>query len=90
MSTCLAGEGIRVAKPIRSSAGNYVESVMTELGLFHAVVFEGLAGKQLDLDELTPDQVLCWGKALGELHSASTQLSISWTTQLGRSSGVGL
>jgi Ser/Thr protein kinase RdoA (MazF antagonist) len=71
----LAGQGLRVARPIRSTAGNDVESVVTEHGLFHAVVFEGLAGQQIDFDELTPDQCLRWGKALGELHNVSTHYS---------------
>src|SRR5215471_1057798 len=39
----LAGAGLRVALPIRSAAGNRVETVETELGTFHAVVFAGLA-----------------------------------------------
>lgn len=68
----LAEKGLRVAQPVRSLAGNYVEPVETSLGLFHAVVFEKVEGKQLDLEELTPDQVISWGKALGELHQIST------------------
>ena len=69
----LARKGLRVAKPMCSRAGNYVESVDTAHGLFHAVVFEALAGEQIELDELTPDQFTRWGQALGELHNASAQ-----------------
>jgi Ser/Thr protein kinase RdoA (MazF antagonist) len=71
----LAGKGIRVAKPIRSVASNYVESVVTAHGVFHAVVFEVLAGKQINLKDLTPNQFAGWGKALGELHSVTTHYS---------------
>lgn len=66
----LHGQGIRVAAPLPSLAGNIVESVETECGTFHAVVFEGLAGEQLDCDELDVDGFRAWGAALGELHAA--------------------
>lgn len=68
----LIDKGIRVAKPIPSLAGNDVESVSTELGLFHAVAFEALPGEQLEIEELTSEQFARWGVALGELHNAST------------------
>lgn len=67
----LAAAGVRVAKPIRSSAGRYVGSIATMHGIFHTVVFEALPGKQIDLEELTPDQFVRWGQALGELHNAA-------------------
>lgn len=67
----LAAQGFRVARPVPSRHGNEVESVPTPLGLFHAVVFEALPGRQFDLDELTPDMVVQWGGALGRLHQAS-------------------
>ncbi len=73
----LAERGIRVAKPIRSLIGNEVESVDTELGIFHAVAFEALKGDQLEIDELTPAQFTQWGSALGNLHNASAQISVS-------------
>jgi Ser/Thr protein kinase RdoA (MazF antagonist) len=71
----LAEAGVRVAQPIRSITGNYVESIATVQGLFHAVVFEALPGKQLDLEELTSEQLVRWGRALGELHQAATRYS---------------
>jgi Ser/Thr protein kinase RdoA (MazF antagonist) len=67
----LADHGIRVAKPIRSLAGNEVETIATPQGSFHAVVFEALPGKPAEFDELTPEQFLRWGQALGELHNAA-------------------
>lgn len=68
----LASQGINVAKPIPSLQGRYVESIDTPQGLFHAVAFEAMPGKQLEFEELTPDQFNNWGKALGELHRTTT------------------
>ena len=59
----LAAQGLRVARPVPSRLGNEVESVPTQTGLFHAVVFEALAGKQFDLDELIPDMFTQWRRA---------------------------
>ncbi len=67
----LVTAGIAVAKPVQSIAGNYVESISTAQGLFHVVVFERLQGQQFESDELTPEQWIGWGKALGELHGAA-------------------
>lgn len=73
----LARAGIRVAQPIRSLAGRFVESVTTGRGLFHAVAFEGLPGEQMDGDECTPERFCQWGRALGELHNASAQIAVA-------------
>lgn len=82
----LADKGIRVARPVRSVAGNFIESIATDHGIFHTVAFEVLPGKQLDLDQLTPDQLVRWGQALGELHNASAHYTIArrptWEDQL--------
>lgn len=67
----LAARGLRVARPVQSLAGNLVESINTTQGLFHAVVFEALPGKSVDLEEMTPDQLVRWGQTLGELHQAA-------------------
>jgi len=67
----LADAGLRVAKPVRSAAGNFVETVATAQGIFFAVVFEGLAGEQPEFEALTPAHFTAWGKALGELHTAA-------------------
>jgi Ser/Thr protein kinase RdoA (MazF antagonist) len=71
----LSAAGIPVAKPIQSLSGNYLESVRTSHGVFHAVVFEALAGQQFEITELTPEMFVRWGKALGELHQASQSYS---------------
>ena len=67
----LSSKGLRIAKPVSSLAGRFVESVPTSQGVFHAVVFEGLAGRQLEMEELTPEIFTHWGTALGELHKAT-------------------
>ena len=36
----LVSAGIYIARPVRSIAGRYVESMETPLGIFHSVVFE--------------------------------------------------
>lgn len=72
----LADKGILVARPIRSLNGNHVESIDTDYGLFHAVVFEALKGEQREIEDFTPEQFVRWGQALGDLHNATAELSI--------------
>jgi Ser/Thr protein kinase RdoA (MazF antagonist) len=67
----LAAEGMRVANPVPSLNGNDVESVETMHGVFHAVVFEALEGQHQELDELSHEKLMLWGKTLGHLHCAS-------------------
>jgi Ser/Thr protein kinase RdoA (MazF antagonist) len=88
----LADAGVRVAKPVRSIAGHRVERINTALGLFHAVVFEGLPGKQHDLEALSPAQLERWGQTLGELHNVAARFTKSgrpsWREQLAMASQV--
>ena len=67
----LRGRGVNANVPIKSPKGNYIESVETEMGVFHCVVFEGLPGVQIESEELDLDGFERWGTALGELHEAS-------------------
>ena len=67
----LALQGVHVAKPVRSLAGNFVEDIATDQGFFHAVAFKRLAGEQYELSDLTPAKLTRWGQALGELHTAA-------------------
>lgn len=67
----LSRQGVRLAKPIPSRLGHYVETVQTELGTFHAVLFEALPGEQLEIDELDDRHFELWGQALGRIHAAS-------------------
>jgi Ser/Thr protein kinase RdoA (MazF antagonist) len=67
----LSNAGIMLAEPVPSRTGNLVESVSTVLGEFHAVVFEGLPGTQMEFDEIPPEYFNHWGRSLGKLHKAS-------------------
>lgn len=67
----LSAAGIPVAKPMPSLADRYVESVNTPYGWFYSVVFEAIAGQQLDIDERSLEQFGQWGQALGRLHRAA-------------------
>lgn len=67
----LVAKGIHVPKPIPSLAKRWVELVETEQGSFYAVVFERLPGEQYELEELTVERIVRWGRALGELHNAA-------------------
>jgi Ser/Thr protein kinase RdoA (MazF antagonist) len=71
----LAARRVLVATPLRSLSGSYVESVPTAIGTCHAVVFEAVPGAQHDLDELTAEQFVRWGRALGDVHTAASTAS---------------
>ena len=66
----LAGEGITVALPVRSIKGTFVETVTTDHGTFHAVVFPAVKGDQYDIGELDGTRFREWGAALGQIHVA--------------------
>jgi Ser/Thr protein kinase RdoA (MazF antagonist) len=65
----VASRGMTVTTPIPSSQRHLVETVRTELGTFHAVVFGGMDGALLEIDDLDARQFMEWGAALGRLHS---------------------
>lgn len=65
----VARRGMTVTSPLPSRNGNFVETVATDLGTFHAVVFAGLEGSQLDIEDLDDSQFGKWGAVLGKLHS---------------------
>lgn len=62
--------GLTVATPICSKKGNFVETIETEWGTFHAVVFAKLEGDQFEIDDLDADRFQAWGTTLGKLHTA--------------------
>lgn len=66
----LADAGIDVALPVPSRLGNLVETVGTDWGEFHAVVFPAMAGEQFEISDLDDSGFRRWGAALGELHAA--------------------
>lgn len=66
----VAARGIMVTLPVASNNDNFVETVVTDLGIFHGVVFGKLDGRQLEIEDLDYGQFWMWGVALGSLHSA--------------------
>lgn len=65
----LKGSTIRAAQPILSLNDQYVETVVCDIGTYHAVVFEAMPGEHLELDEMSESQLHDWGCALGDLHA---------------------
>jgi Ser/Thr protein kinase RdoA (MazF antagonist) len=74
MVMSLADTGALVAAPVPSRGGAYVESVETDVGLFHAVAFEALHGEILEADELSEAACMRWGQALARLHETTATL----------------
>ncbi|HEY1388838.1 MAG TPA: phosphotransferase, partial [Ktedonobacterales bacterium] len=71
----VAGAGITIVTPVVSKHGNAVETVDTEWGTFHAVVFSALEDQQYELDELPESGFQQWGEALGRLHAATSAIA---------------
>jgi Ser/Thr protein kinase RdoA (MazF antagonist) len=67
----LSTRGVRAAQPLPSRAGRFVESIQTDLGLFHAVLFEALPGVHLEFDQLDAQGFARWGRSLAQLHEAA-------------------
>jgi len=65
----LGTNSLQIAQPVKSFNDQYIEIVETEIGIFYAVVFEALQGKQFEIDELEIEQFSIWGAGLGKLHS---------------------
>ena len=65
----MAEEGLAVVRPVRSHNERFVETVATDWGTFHAVVFDALEGTQFEFDELDDAGFQAWGAALGQLHA---------------------
>ena len=81
----LAERGVRVARPVVAESGARVERVETDLGFFHAVLFEALPGVHRDFDDLDETAFAHWGRALGKLHAASLDIEVdrpTWAEQL--------
>jgi Ser/Thr protein kinase RdoA (MazF antagonist) len=65
----LDNQGMIVTTPVASKNGRCMETVETDLGTFHAVVFTQLQGREVDIEELSPAQFEGWGATLGKLHA---------------------
>jgi len=68
----LAAAGILVALPITSLNGLTVETLKTDIGELHGMLFPALPGKSWpDATACTREELQRWGAALGALHRAS-------------------
>ncbi len=65
----VAARGMTITPAVESNNGNFVETVVTDVGTFHAVVFGRLEGSQMELEDLDDGHFWQWGMALGKLHS---------------------
>lgn len=77
-------------QPVPSLRGNLVETLETQTGTHHAVVFSEAPGtNRLEIGDLAPAQFLLWGRAMGEMHRLSQSykparfIRDSWKEQLG-------
>ena len=68
----LTSQGIHANKPIQSLFDRVVETISTEMGDLHGVLFKAIQGKQYESDELNLEKFMYWGKALGKIHNIST------------------
>ena len=65
----LTAQGIPVVQPIPAQSGALVVTGDSPLGLLHAVMFDALDGRQMDVDALTADSACTWGATVGRLHA---------------------
>ena len=73
----LIDHGNNANRPIFSLLGNLVERVVTELGFFHAVLFEKVLGVHIESEDLDANGFRLWGEALAWVHEAGEGLEIS-------------
>ena len=67
-------KNILIAKPVVSNKHNFIEVTNTELGTFHAIVFERIFGEQKKIDDLEMNDFFTWGNLLGQLHKAVKEI----------------
>jgi Ser/Thr protein kinase RdoA (MazF antagonist) len=72
-----ARSGLAVARPIPSARGALVEELVDGADRYHAVLFEALPGRQLEVDDLDGAALRAWGGALAHLHEASATFPAS-------------
>ena len=57
----LLEKGLPVMQPVLSKAGRFTERVETEVGAFHANLFEAISGEEPDAEEMSVEQLGAWG-----------------------------
>lgn len=63
--------GFPTVTPIQSISGELIETLMTSVGKYFAIVFSAAKGINLNSDTITENQMEEWGKSLGSLHCLS-------------------
>lgn len=63
--------GVAVADPLPSARGEQIEDLADAGRRYFAVVFRGLPGREVELDELDEATLHAWGRTLARLHDAS-------------------
>jgi Ser/Thr protein kinase RdoA (MazF antagonist) len=72
----LSRNGMKVASPIESSDGNFVELIEWNDDVYLACLFEKAKGEPLkDKKEFTESQIKAWGSYLGRMHALSKKYS---------------
>jgi Ser/Thr protein kinase RdoA (MazF antagonist) len=71
----LARSGADVAAPVRSRDGHLVETIPTEIGEFHAVVFDEVCGQPVKWNTDAENRAILFerGRALGKIHHLSQE-----------------
>ncbi|MGH2486200.1 MAG: phosphotransferase enzyme family protein [Ktedonobacterales bacterium] len=82
----VAGAGLAVAHPIPSVNGLLIEEISSAGHGYLAVVFEGLRGSELDVDDLDEARYRAWRQSLALTHQASRTFPPhparpTWTSQ---------
>ncbi|MBM7622126.1 Ser/Thr protein kinase RdoA (MazF antagonist) [Bacillus tianshenii] len=72
---------VKVAQPLLSKNDRYIEIVETDVGIFSAMVFEGIPGKQMETEELVEKQFYIWGRTLGMLHEKLKMLPLEYSSK---------
>jgi len=72
----LTDAGHAVARPRPSRTGNLMETVQTNGGTFHAVVFDDLWGNPRELTELSLPCFEAWGGTVGALHATLASCAV--------------
>lgn len=84
----LLDQGFDTVAPIRSLTGNWIETLITEDGRYHGVVFAEAEGDYVTLDEMKAPHFEQWGESLARLHqlsetyAPSTPYRKSWVDSL--------
>lgn len=67
----LLEQGYETVAPVRSKSGNWIETLLTDHGRYHGVVFEQAQGEYVSLDEMKEPHFYQWGQSLARLHNFS-------------------